>query len=72
MTGFSSNIQNILTKKGDFGGVKTHDWHTFIKVIIYVYNFHLLHLLVIVVSYLEINNDHFLFVIVRSTSISHR
>jgi len=24
-TGFSSNIQNILTKKGDFGGVKTHD-----------------------------------------------
>jgi hypothetical protein len=31
--GFSSNIQNILTKKGDFGGVKTHDWHTFIKVI---------------------------------------
>jgi hypothetical protein len=22
---FSSNIQNILTKKGDFGGVKTHD-----------------------------------------------
>jgi len=33
-TGFSSNIQNILTKKGDFGGVKTHDWHTFIKVYI--------------------------------------
>ena len=32
-TGFSSNIQNILMKKGDFGGVKTHDWHTFIKVI---------------------------------------
>jgi hypothetical protein len=23
--GFSSNIQNILTKKGDFGGVKTHE-----------------------------------------------
>jgi hypothetical protein len=33
LTGFSSNIQNILTKKGDFGGVKTHDWHKFIKVI---------------------------------------
>jgi hypothetical protein len=32
-TGFSLNIQNILTKKCDFGGVKTHDWHTFIKVI---------------------------------------
>ena len=32
--GFSSNIKNILTKKGDFGGVKTHDWHTFIKVIV--------------------------------------
>ena len=24
-TGFSSNIQNILTKNGDFGGVKTHE-----------------------------------------------
>ena len=35
-TGFSSNIQNILTKKGDFGGVKTHEWHTFIKVIIFI------------------------------------
>ena len=33
LMGFSSNIQNILTKKGDFGGVKTHEWHTFIKVI---------------------------------------
>ena len=45
MTGFLSNIQNILTKNGDFGGVKTHDCHTFIKVIIYVYNFHLVHIL---------------------------
>ena len=43
-TGFSSNIQNILTKNGDFGGVKTHDWHTFIKEIIYLYNFHLVHI----------------------------
>jgi len=25
-TGFASNINNILTKKGEFGGVKTHDW----------------------------------------------
>jgi hypothetical protein len=25
LMGFSSNIQNILTKKRDFGGVKTHD-----------------------------------------------
>ena len=32
--GFSSNIKNILTKKGDFGWVKTHDWHTFIKAIV--------------------------------------
>jgi hypothetical protein len=32
-TGFSSNMQNILTKKSDFGGVKTHEWHIFIKVI---------------------------------------
>jgi hypothetical protein len=38
-TGFSSNIKNILTKKGELGGVKTHDWHTFIKVIILVYIF---------------------------------
>jgi hypothetical protein len=38
-TGFASNINNILTKKGEFGGVKTHDWHTFIKVIILVYIF---------------------------------
>jgi hypothetical protein len=37
--GFASNIKNILTKKGEFGGVKTHDWHTFIKVIILVYIF---------------------------------
>lgn len=26
-TGFSSNINNILIKKGEFGGVKTHDRH---------------------------------------------
>jgi hypothetical protein len=32
-TRFSSNIQNILTKKGDFGGVKTHDRHALIKAI---------------------------------------
>ena len=44
LTRFSSNIQNILTKKGDFGGVKTHDYNIFIKVIIYVYNFHLVHI----------------------------
>ena len=31
-------------EKGDFGGVKTHGWHTFIKEITYVYNFHLVHL----------------------------
>ena len=42
-TRFSPNIQNILTKKDDFGGVKNHDWHTFIKVIIYIYNFQLVH-----------------------------
>ena len=37
-TGFCSNIKNILTRKGDFGGVKTHDWHIFIKeIIILVY-----------------------------------
>ena len=42
LMGFSSNIQNILTKKGDFGGVKTHDWHTFIKVISRLYYIFLL------------------------------
>ena len=36
-TRFSSNIKNILTKKGELGGVKTHDWNMFIKVIILVY-----------------------------------
>jgi hypothetical protein len=35
--GFSSNIKNILTKKGEFGGLKTHEWHTFIKVISFIY-----------------------------------
>ena len=35
-TGFSVNLKNIITKKGDFAGVKTHDWHVFIKVIIIV------------------------------------
>jgi hypothetical protein len=37
--GFSSNIKIILTKKGEFSGVKTHDWHTLIKVINFVYIF---------------------------------
>jgi hypothetical protein len=27
--GFDSNINNILTKKGEFGGVKNHDGHTY-------------------------------------------
>ena len=26
---FCSNMNNIITKKGDFAGVKTHDWHVF-------------------------------------------
>jgi hypothetical protein len=34
--GFASNIKYILTKKGEFGRLKTHDWHTFIKVISFV------------------------------------
>jgi hypothetical protein len=37
--GYYSNIKNILIKKGELGGVKTHDWHTLIKVIILVYIF---------------------------------
>ena len=35
-TGFCANLKNIITKKGDFAGVKMHDWHIFIKVIIIV------------------------------------
>ena len=31
-TGFCVNMKNIITKKGDFAGVKTHDWHVFMKV----------------------------------------
>ena len=31
LTRFLSNIKNILTKSGDFGGVKTCEWNTFIK-----------------------------------------
>ena len=38
-TGFSSNINNILTKKGEFGGAKTYDWLTVIKVTILVFIF---------------------------------
>jgi len=38
-TRFCSNINHILTNKGELGGVKTHDWHMFIKVIILVYIF---------------------------------
>ena len=70
--GFSSSTQNILMKKGDFGGVKTHDWHTFIKIIIYVYNLHLVHIFRIVVSYLETLNTNFLFATIHSTSISSK
>ena len=28
-TRFCANMKNIITKKGDFAGVKTHDWHIF-------------------------------------------
>jgi hypothetical protein len=63
--GFASNINNILMKKGEFGGVKTHDWHTFIKVIILVYIFiyiGLIHLLIFFIFFstlVETNNDSF-------------
>ena len=31
--GFAANINNLISKKSEFGpGLKTHDWHTFIKV----------------------------------------
>ena len=33
-TRFCANLKNIITKKGDFARVKTHDCHVFIKVII--------------------------------------
>ena len=35
-TRFCVNMKNIITKKGDFLWVKTHDWHIFIKVIVIV------------------------------------
>ena len=35
-TGFCSNMKNIITKKCDFVGVKTHDWRVFLKVNIMV------------------------------------
>ena len=35
-TGFCANMMNIITKKGDFAGVKTYDWNVFMKVIIMV------------------------------------
>ena len=35
-TRFCSNMKNIITNKVDFVGVKTHDWHIFMKVIIMV------------------------------------
>ena len=34
--GFCANMKNVITKKGDFAGVKTHDLHIFMKVIIIV------------------------------------
>ena len=41
-TRFAANINNIITKKGECGSeMKTHDWHTFIKVIILVYYIYL-------------------------------
>jgi hypothetical protein len=63
-TGFCSNIKNILTKKGEFGGVKTHDWHTFINVI----NNFSIHIYILVTyiyldffwSSFETSNDSFL------------
>ena len=35
-TRFCVNLKNIITNKGDFAGVKMHDWHIFMKVIIIV------------------------------------
>ena len=74
-TGFASNINNILTKKGDFSGVKTHDWHTFVKVIFLVYIFFCYCLntyfkFSFFLFNLETNNDSFFIVIVCSTYIS--
>jgi hypothetical protein len=63
--GFASNINNILMKKGEFGGVKTRDWHTFIKVIILVYIFiyigliHILFFYFFLSTLVETNNDSF-------------
>ena len=42
LTGFAVNINNVISNKSEFGrGLKTHDWHTFIKVIhVILYSFY--------------------------------
>jgi hypothetical protein len=61
--GFASNINNILMMKGEFGGVKTHYWHTFIKLIILVNIFiyigliHLLFFYFFLYTLVKKNND---------------
>jgi hypothetical protein len=57
--GFSSNINNILTKKGEFSGVKTHDWDIFIMVIIlvYIYIYWYASFFLSCLGTLETNND---------------
>ena len=35
-TKFCANMKNTITKKVNFVGVKKHDWHIFMKVIIMV------------------------------------
>ena len=35
-TRFCANMKNIIPKKGDFAGVKKHDWNIFMEVIIMV------------------------------------
>ena len=51
--GFCENMKNIITKKGDFAGVKMHDWHVFTKVIIMVsiFFFYLFQCILLVFSF---------------------
>ena len=52
-TGFAANINNLISKKSEFGpGLKTHDWHTFIKVIrVILYSLYICILHVVLIAF---------------------
>lgn len=52
-TGFAANINNLISKKSEFGpGLKTHDWHTFIKVIhVILYSLYIFILHIVLIAF---------------------